>query len=604
MSLRLPKILLVLTALLATLVPALPSAAAPVTEVRYVPTTLADGTTEQMRVEIRRDTTFDEQGQGFIMTMSPYNLTPTGTGVGAPTIPGIAMVQADVLGTRGSTGCWDYGGVDEQQAGVDVVRFLAGDIADENGDFLTYSNGRVGMTGVSYDGTTANMVAGAAPEMWGDSYDPVSGETPLKAIVPIAAIAHWYGYAYAFGMRMTDDGESTSPTDEDILTPLAFDLGFGLTVHQDQLAREDTDGVRGCGTVEHTLDAYSRNPDYTDFWQSRDYTTNAATWSTNTLIVHGWNDYNVKQYEAMYLYDALAPYADDPSTPESEGFDLRVWMTQARHANGNGDVVTEDGETMSYAQVRDTFWRANLLTQGSGDQMSAAASLGTVPPVRSLGETRSGAADVITGETIDDIVTSTQSFFLNRTYEQDLPDNGIPVDVPGPGTGEVGELSYSNAPSGPLDGRSGSYGPTSGWVDTGLTGEELATRDPWSNDGQKLDVIGGQGYYSLNFATNPLTRSARIFGSARLEGYFNYLHGIIYSQKNLTHAEKYYKKALKLGLTMDYDVAMAKLSLAGIAMQKRRKREATQLLQEAKKLDKNNMLTEQIKMMQQQMKKI
>lgn len=88
------------------------------------------------------------------------------------------------------------------------------------------------------------------------------------------------------------------------------------------------------------------------------------------------------------------------------------------------------------------------------------------------------------------------------------------------------------------------------------------------------------------------------------QGYYNYLYGIIFSQKNLTQAEKYFKKALKFGLNMDYDVAMAKLSLAGIAMQKRRKREATMLLQEAKKLDKNNMLTEQIKMMQQQMKKI
>lgn len=92
--------------------------------------------------------------------------------------------------------------------------------------------------------------------------------------------------------------------------------------------------------------------------------------------------------------------------------------------------------------------------------------------------------------------------------------------------------------------------------------------------------------------------------TTKQQGYYNYLFGIIYSQKNLTQAEKYFKKALKLGLNMDYDVAMAKLSLAGIAMQKRRKREATTLLQEAKKLDKNNMLTEQIKMMQQQMKKI
>jgi tetratricopeptide (TPR) repeat protein len=88
------------------------------------------------------------------------------------------------------------------------------------------------------------------------------------------------------------------------------------------------------------------------------------------------------------------------------------------------------------------------------------------------------------------------------------------------------------------------------------------------------------------------------------QGYYNYLHGILHSQKNLTQAEKFFRKALKLGLTMDYDVAMAKLSLAGIAMQKRRKREATTLLNQAKKLDKNNMLTDQIKMMQQQMKKI
>ncbi|MFM1879612.1 MAG: hypothetical protein RLZZ241_2478 [Bacteroidota bacterium] len=92
--------------------------------------------------------------------------------------------------------------------------------------------------------------------------------------------------------------------------------------------------------------------------------------------------------------------------------------------------------------------------------------------------------------------------------------------------------------------------------------------------------------------------------TVKQQGYFNYLMGIIYSQKNLGQAEKYFRKALKLGLNMDYDLAMAKLSLAGIAMQKRRKREATTLLSEAKKLDKNNMLTDQIKMMQQQLKRI
>jgi len=114
---------------------------------------------------------------------------------------------------------------------------------------------------------------------------------------------------------------------------------------------------------------------------------------------------------------------------------------------------------------------------------------------------------------------------------------------------------------------------------------------------RKQDLEGTQKW--LDKIKNP--EAALI---TKQQGYYNYLHGIIQSQKNLTQAEKYFRRALKLGLTMDYDLAMAKLSLAGISMQKRRKREATTLLNEAKKLDKNNMLTEQIKMMQQQMKKI
>ncbi|AWG21933.1 hypothetical protein FFWV33_10550 [Flavobacterium faecale] len=88
------------------------------------------------------------------------------------------------------------------------------------------------------------------------------------------------------------------------------------------------------------------------------------------------------------------------------------------------------------------------------------------------------------------------------------------------------------------------------------------------------------------------------------QGYFNYLHGIMLSQTNLTQAEKYFKKAIELGLSMDMDLAVAKLNLAGVAMTRRRKLEATNLLNEAKKLDKQGMLTDQIKMMKDQMKKM
>jgi len=87
------------------------------------------------------------------------------------------------------------------------------------------------------------------------------------------------------------------------------------------------------------------------------------------------------------------------------------------------------------------------------------------------------------------------------------------------------------------------------------------------------------------------------------QGYLNYLNGIMVSQSNMNEAEKYFKKAISLGLSMDHDLAMAKLNLAGIAFSKRRKQEAQKLLSEAEKLDKRNMLADQIKMMKQQMKK-
>ena len=72
----------------------------------------------------------------------------------------------------------------------------------------------------------------------------------------------------------------------------------------------------------------------------------------------------------------------------------------------------------------------------------------------------------------------------------------------------------------------------------------------------------------------------------------------------MNESEKYFKKAIQLGLSMDLDMAVAKLNLAGIALSRRRKLEATQLLNEVKKLDKQNMLKDQVNMMKQQMKKI
>ena len=85
--------------------------------------------------------------------------------------------------------------------------------------------------------------------------------------------------------------------------------------------------------------------------------------------------------------------------------------------------------------------------------------------------------------------------------------------------------------------------------------------------------------------------------------YVLYLKGMLGMQNDLglTKAEQLIRKALQLGLRTKQDKAVAKMQLAGICMQSGRKREAKTLITEAKKLDTNNVLKEQLDMMKKQL---
>lgn len=86
--------------------------------------------------------------------------------------------------------------------------------------------------------------------------------------------------------------------------------------------------------------------------------------------------------------------------------------------------------------------------------------------------------------------------------------------------------------------------------------------------------------------------------------YYYMLMGMIESQRGIGKAESLLRKALATGLRMKHDQAMVKLQLAGVAIAKRRKREAMMLLTEVKKLDTRGMLNDQVKMIKAQMKRI
>ncbi len=92
----------------------------------------------EVSVEVRRPAGYAQVP--IILTYSPHNILAEGRETqdtyGNRYVPqGYARTVADVIGTRNSQGCFDYGGLKEQQSGVDLVNGLA----------QPWSNGKVAM---------------------------------------------------------------------------------------------------------------------------------------------------------------------------------------------------------------------------------------------------------------------------------------------------------------------------------------------------------------------------------------------------------------------------------------------------------------------------
>ena len=293
---------------------------------------------------------------------------------------GYARAVADVLGTRNSSGCWDYGGADEQQSGVDLVNFLASQ---------SWSNGKVAMIGGSYDGTTANMVAARGADAPG-----------LVAIVPEAAISRWYGYAYGDGVRYFLNSEVA--TDEGFDTPLAFDFGLARTpptdpsdpLFGDKLASR----ANPCESAEHTMEGYSRAPDYDDFWLERDYLKDAGNFRAAVLLAHGWQDYNVKQDEGVRLFEALGD-----SVPFK-----RAYLFQGPHASPSGDT---------WDALLDAFFERTLMGVKNGVEYGPAV----ITEGRTVGEAGYESTGFREESSWPPAGTAERTLWLRRTFDQDVP---------------------------------------------------------------------------------------------------------------------------------------------------------------------------------------
>ncbi|HEX6883240.1 MAG TPA: Xaa-Pro dipeptidyl-peptidase [Planctomycetota bacterium] len=200
---------------------------------------------------------------------------------------GFAVVHSESLGTGQSDGCPNPGDRSESLAAKAVIDWLCGRARGYSGRRggeevrATWSTGKVGMTGTSYNGTLPIAAA-------------TTGVAGLEAIVPVAPVTSFYRYYRANGLVRHPGGY----VGEDI------DVIYDFVHSNDPAVRDHCNEVVRDGTLLEGFDRASG--DDNDFWRARDYCTQLEHFRAATLMAHGFNDWNVMPDHSVRLYQALA----------------------------------------------------------------------------------------------------------------------------------------------------------------------------------------------------------------------------------------------------------------------------------------------------------
>ncbi|MFF4568607.1 Xaa-Pro dipeptidyl-peptidase [Streptomyces sp. NPDC001410] len=207
---------------------------------------------------------------------------------------GYAIVGVDLAGTNRSDGCVDVGGRSDIRSAKAVIDWLNGRAKAYTTRTGTrtvrasWTNGRTGMIGKSWDGTIANGVA-------------ATGVKGLKTIVPISGISSWYDYYFAQGAPLYDGGP------DELAGYVESD---GATAH--------------CAAVQKRLaDGSPRTGDWTPLWTERNYVKDAAKVRASVFLVHGMQDLNVRTKHFGQWWNALAKH----------GAERKIWLSQTGHVD-------------------------------------------------------------------------------------------------------------------------------------------------------------------------------------------------------------------------------------------------------------------------------
>jgi X-Pro dipeptidyl-peptidase len=187
---------------------------------------------------------------------------------------GFAVVHSESPGTGLSEGCVTIGGLNESLAPKAVVDWLNGrakgyTTVDGTTEVrATWSTGKVGMTGTSFNGTLPVAVA-------------TTGVKGLEAIIPVSPNNSYYRYYRSHGLVRSPGGYLGE--DVDVLYDFvqSGNPATRATCHQ---------RVRDADIMAN-IDRQSG--DLSDWWLKRDYLEQANGIKAAMLTAHGFNDWNV-----------------------------------------------------------------------------------------------------------------------------------------------------------------------------------------------------------------------------------------------------------------------------------------------------------------------
>jgi X-Pro dipeptidyl-peptidase len=207
---------------------------------------------------------------------------------------GYAFAAVDLSGTNRSTGCEDVGGPAEVAGAKAAVDWLNGRAraftAQSGGAPVTarsWTTGKVGMIGKSWDGSIANGVA-------------ATGVRGLATIVPISAISSWYDY-------------------------MRFNGTLRASGYPSYLQGAVSDRIDECPAVTASLanDSADDTGDLNAFWQARDYRADVSKVRASVFVAHGINDQNVTTNQFAAWWSGLAAH----------GVPRKIWLHQGGHVD-------------------------------------------------------------------------------------------------------------------------------------------------------------------------------------------------------------------------------------------------------------------------------